>query len=383
MKKISLFIGIIWCAFNLKAQRSNNDKLQDSLFTWGPLQPIMPEKYPRTFTPEQKKQPELFYQWLRKSYTLLGALNTDKSMAIAEPNHKDEVSPYMVGIFAPTYIPEWDKAGKKVVRQPHSENPIRITTNFIIDAQHIPLLTAPGRAVFMRRSADMEKTFNKPYLKSLIKEFKLQEHPQISKYLIQYYGCEGDMCQPNVAVYLTPNGRLPIRQLTRGEVLSMAEQAIPVEAEKARKKIKSENSYRMDQQEKWLKDFEDNKLTRWKNNIEKLRLKYAGKLNVVAEIKNPNGVEIINFFNGEDIFETKINASTYEIFTYEDGVLEKSKQDKPLWVCISWTPANQDRQFQPKELHRNMLSHFNFDYVYDYFYNPLKVKDITYTIRKP
>lgn len=383
MKIIIYFLAIILCSKQIHAQRSNDNKLQDSVFTWGPLQPLMPEKYPRTFTAEQKKLPELFYQWVRKSYTLLGSINTDKSMAIAEPNNKDEVSPYMVGLFAPTYAPAWDNDGKKIVRQPHSENPIRITTNFIIDATQIPLLTAPGRSVFMRRSADIEKTFSKQYYTNLIKSFNLKQHPQIGKYIFQFYGCEGDMCQPNVAVYITPNGRLPIRQLSRGEVLNMAEQAIPAEAEKARKKIKAENSYRMDQQVKWLKNFDDNTLPQWKNNIEKLRNKYNGKLDVPAEIRNPNGVEMINFFNADDIFGTTSSGISYGIFTYEDGILEKSKQDKPLWICISWSPASQDAQFQGRELHRSITSHFNFDYVYDYFYNPQKVKGVAYSTLNP
>src|SRR5690606_19472237 len=138
----------------------------------------------------------------------------------AEPNKKGEVAPYGSGLCAAMWRANWDKTGTKVVRQPHSENRLLIVTNTIIDAQPIPMLTIPGRAVFTRLSPDIEKAFTgSNRWNQFLRQLKLEEHQQIGKYIIQYYGCNGDGCMPQVAVYLTPNGRLPIRQLTRGEVL--------------------------------------------------------------------------------------------------------------------------------------------------------------------
>lgn len=350
------------------AQRSRDAQLEDSIFSWKSIPTLKPAGYPRPFTPAQLKLPALFMQWLKKSYIPVGAL--DFSYAIAEPNKKEEVQPYGAGINAAIWRAMWDKAGTKVIRQPHSETPVWMLTNNIIDAEPILMLTTPGRAVFTRRSPDIEKAFagSSERRNKLVRALQLEKHPQIGKYIIQYYGCNGDGCQPMVAVYLAPNNKLPIRQLTRGEVLDMIEQAIPAQKQRFENIIPNE---------KHLAE------SRVKLNLKKLRDKYRNSLNALAEMRNSN-IDMTDIFNGDDIFDNedakRLNYSTIGMYTYEDNVLQKSKQDQPLWICISWKPT--DIQYNPyeREIHRSMITHFNFDYVYDYFFRPENVKNKPYTI---
>lgn len=215
IKKATTIICLMFAVVSSFAQRSKDEQLEDSVFTWNGIPKLKSATYPRTFTPAQLKHPELFAQWLQKSYIPVGAL--DFSYAIAEPNNKDEVQPYGTGINAAMWRAMWDKAGSKVVRQPHSENGIFIITNSIIDAEPVDMLTNPGRAVFTWVSPDIEKAFaGSKRWNQFLRQLKLEAHPQIGKYIIKYYGCSGDGCQPRVAVYLAPNNKLPIRQLTRG-----------------------------------------------------------------------------------------------------------------------------------------------------------------------
>lgn len=383
MKKYIALICLLLIAISSPAQQTKNSMLQDSVFTWNGIPKLKTADYPRPFTPRQLEYPGLFAQWLQQSYTPIGAL--DFSLAVAEPNQTDEVQPYGTGLKAAMWSPMWDRSGTKVVKTAHSEYSVFVVTNVIIDAEPIPMLSNPGRSVFVRRSPDVEKAFmgSSERMNQFVKQFKLEDHPQIGKYSFQYFGCDGDGCQPLVAVYLAPGNKLPIRQLSRGEVLDMSEQAIPAEALAAREKIKKENSYRMDEQEKWLKHFEDETLPRWKANIQKLRDKYSQSLNEPAEMKTNSGIRMINFYNGDDLFDTedaiRLKSNTYGIYTYEDGVLEKSKQDQPLWICISWNPADIQNPPYLREIHRSMVTHFNFDYAYDYFFDPEKVKNKPYT----
>lgn len=83
----------------------------------------------------------------------------NKSYALAEPNKKDEVSAFAVGVNAAVWKAEWDKSGKVVKNQPHTEVPIQVLTNFIIDAEPILMLSTPGRAVFTWLSPEIEKAF--------------------------------------------------------------------------------------------------------------------------------------------------------------------------------------------------------------------------------
>jgi hypothetical protein len=385
MRKISIILCLLLVVANTYAQRSKDARLEDSIFKWKAIPKLNASGYSRTFTPAQLKHPALFAQWLQKSYFPVGAL--DFSTAIAEPNKKDEVQPFGTGLNAAMWRAMWDRTGTKAVKQPHTENSIYVITNHIIDAAPITMLTVPGRAVFVRRSPAIEKAFagSSEYRNKFVRQLQLEQHPQIGKYIIQYFGCDGEGCQPLVAVYLAPNNKLPIRQLTRGEVLDMCEQAIATEAGKRREKIRAENrTYGIAAQQKWVKHFDDEILPRWRANLEKLRDKYQGALGIPAEMTHSNGIWMSDFETYKDIFDTKdanrFNNNTYGIYTYEENVLQRSKQDQPLWICISWKPTDIQYNAFEREIHRSMTTHFNFDYVYDYFFNAEKVKGKAYTI---
>lgn len=288
MKPILLILILLVQSFKINAQRSKDEQLEDSIFAWKPAPALKPSAYPRTFSAAQLKYPGLFAQWLQKSYIPIGAL--DFSYAVAEPNKKDEVAPYATGLCAAMWRANWDDAGAKVIRQPHSENRLYIVTNTILDAEPIPMLTLPGQAVFTRLSPDINRAFagNSQYKNQKVKQLNLENHPQIGKYIIQYYGCVGDGCMPQVAVYLTPNGKLPIRQLTKGEVLDRIEQAIPAERRGIESLMPNEKQVAVE---------------RVRTHIETLRKKYSNSLNTAANLRNSD-LDMTDIFNRDDIFDT-------------------------------------------------------------------------------
>lgn len=380
MKQVFLFLVLLVETIVATAQRTKNEQLEDSIIAWKPLPALVPSAYPWAISPAQQKLPALFFDWIKKSHQLVGAVN--KSYALAEPSKKDEVSSYAVGVNAAVWKAEWDNSGKIVKNQPHSEVPIQIITNYLIDATAISLLTIPGRPVFFRRSQNPDETFTDwGYGDKLVKQFQLEKHPQIGKYIVQYYGCVGEGCQPMVAVYLAPNNRLPIRQLTHGEVLDMCEAAIPGEIKRLLgNPITVNNNYLKEKYAARAKELETIQAPKWKANIEKLRKLYSNSLNEPAFIRSINGIYMVDFENGDDIFETT-GSRKFAVYTYENGVMENSKQDKPLWICINWMPVIETGTVYSRELHHSMISYFNFDYVYNYFFDPEKVKAQPYAIR--
>lgn len=382
---MKIFI-LLLALFVLNTEGKSQNTLEDSLFKWKSVPKLSTNSYPyRTFNPAQQKLPQLFAEWLQKSYQPWGAL--DYSQAVAEPNQKDEVQPYCTGLQAAMWRAVWDKSGKQVVRQPHSENSVYILANYLIDAENIPMLTVPGRAVFTRRSSQIEKAFagSSERRQQFVKKLNLENHPQIGKYILQYFGCDGDGCQPLVAVYLSPKNELPIRQLSREELLLLCEQAIPLEAEKRRQKIRGENrAYGKEAEEKWIKKFDEETLPRWKENIQKLRDQYRNRLSSPAELRNVNGVSISTFETYNDIFASETTKdNTYGVYTYSSDVLNKSKSDPPLWICVSWKPTDANYFPYEREIHRSMITHFNFDYLFAYFFHPESLKGKPYTPLKP
>ncbi len=81
--------------------------------------------------------------------------------------------------------------------------------------------------------------------------------------------------------------------------------------------------------------------------------------------------------NYPDVFEGS-GGSNLKLAVYKvDPVLaQQCKTDQPQWITISWT-ADFD---QPggKYLHQAIISNFNFDYVYNFFFAPEKVKGKPY-----
>ena len=375
--KYLLLLGVL-ISFTSNAQRIQDAMLEDSTFSWLPMTPLKPDVYPYAISAANQKLPALFFDWINKTHSLVGAVS--KPFAVAEPNKKDKPMPAGVGVFAATYKAMWDNVGKAVTRTPHTELAIQIMSNVIYGQQILTTLSTPNKPAFTLRSSAENEAFKNDALRTgLIKQYNLSNHPQINKYKYWYFGCDGTGCLPNVVVYLAPGNKLPIRQMSRGEVLNLIETAIPAEAEKARKKIIAENSYRKDAQEKWLKQFENETRPKWKVNVDKLKKQYAQSLNQPAETKNVNGIAMINIFNGDDIFENS-NSTMYGIYTYEEGVMEKSKGDKPLWIAITWVPAPKTSAVYHREQHKSMIQHFNFDYTYNYFFDPEKIKSQPYTI---
>jgi hypothetical protein len=167
----------------------------------------------------------------------------------------------------------------------------------------------------------------------------------------------------------------------------MIEQSIPAEITVAKNKLKSTYGHRPQSLQEEYNRFDETVLPKWKTNLEKLRKQYSNSLQVSAEFKSGNGIEMINIFNGDDIFDTghaeRFKNNTYGIYTYEDGVMQKSKQDQPLWICIGWLPTDVNQSPYSREIHRSMITHFNFDYVYNYFFAPEKNKNQPYTLLSP
>ncbi len=60
-----------------------------------------------------------------------------------------------------------------------------------------------------------------------------------------------------------------------------------------------------------------------------------------------------------------------------------AKPDQPQWLVIRWD-LGMERQPYFLHLHESILNNFNFDFVYNYFFNPEKVKGQTYKpLRSP
>lgn len=176
-----------------------------------------------------------------------------------------------------------------------------------------------------------------------------------------------------VNIVLIPGNSLPIRQITKGELLQALEDAIPdiVIKEKA---DRGTNKYEQDRVDSEFKP-------RWLKTIANLKEKYKSKLSEWAYVTTQYGPITADLYSvDEDFFvEGKPQyGKGFAIYQFDKAAIEKSKQDKPLWITISWQPQKPGSLPKNANLHQAMLRNFNFEYVYNYFFNPEKVKETAY-----
>jgi hypothetical protein len=101
----------------------------------------------------------------------------------------------------------------------------------------------------------------------------------------------------------------------------------------------------------------------------------------VAIVNNPE-LTIHSFSFSHDIFEINENQKQwkqyYTVYKYNKELLAKCRSDKPQWITISFPFDTEERGNQVTEMYQALTENFNYDYVFNYFFNPGKVKGITY-----
>ncbi len=87
--------------------------------------------------------------------------------------------------------------------------------------------------------------------------------------------------------------------------------------------------------------------------------------------------------NSPDVFEG--NGGTEKrltVYTFDPRMIELCKTDAPQWIVIYWTAHLNDPV--SLSLHEAMLNNVDFQYIYDYFFDPGKVKGQPYKpLRSP
>jgi len=85
----------------------------------------------------------------------------------------------------------------------------------------------------------------------------------------------------------------------------------------------------------------------------------------------------------DDIFDKKATQATFAILKVKQSALELCKTDPPQWLVIRWTWGMENQAYF-LHFHESILNNFNFDYAYNYFFEPEKIKGQAYKpLRSP
>ncbi|WP_460964163.1 hypothetical protein [Spirosoma litoris] len=356
------------------AQISQQQMIEDTVVGWytkltpadKPVKPI--QSGGQTFSIRQQEINNLFVQWMQQTYTPVAGIGVFKKRYYAK---KDEYFPHAYGIFFQAYNVDFQTLDKQGHFKPIDETwvPFQIAANVVFDFNQAYYLNTPSQYIFtLLPNGYMESDF-------FLKRFKDADpkiHPNVYKYITTVNSSA-------MTVYLAPGNKLPIRQLTKGEFLDLSDASFDRYLAEKQKEIVRQFNGEKSQNEAMVAERE--KIKTYREKLKALKNQYSGRLNEPAVIRDMQPT--IYTVDGSidpfkiDPFSTNLKHS-YGVYTYEPSIYEKCLTDQPQWIAITFPYATKENGRKRYELFRAITEHFNFDYVYDYFFNPEKVKGQPY-----
>ena len=181
-------------------------------------------------------------------------------------------------------------------------------------------------------------------------------------------------------ILLSKNNQFPFVKITKGEFLKAWETALPKLHDKEMKDI----SYKYSDDKGPLNIATKNENERHQKAssfIQALKERYKNRLNETAEL-NTLQHDRRDLAGQKDLFDPAGHLDMYPVYTVAPGMYELSKKDKPQWILIDWRWSMSDEK--DKHMHESIIHNFNFEYLYNYFFEPEKVKGQPYKpLRSP
>jgi hypothetical protein len=378
------FTGILLCFISgrIFAQPTAQQRIEDSVIGWKTVYNFKGKQYKplsidgQTFSPYQQSLRDTFITWMQKSYVPIGGFGDIYQRDFTSRQNKFPM-PQSIGMTAGIYgFFKSERTGKYEMTPNEDHNDVFIYTNTLAGINNAALLSSADGFYFTMQKDNYASTFTNPTVIEATKQFGLHSDSRFTKYMVYFPS------QSWVTVVLTPGNKLPIVQLTKGEVLSLCEKGLQRELEEKKNEARHMSSNNPSYYAGVIKDLDEKQYPQCLKNLNTLKGKYKDRLNEPAVLYGWAGPSFADFVNSnttlfvEDWYQ---NIPGYAVYRYTKEAVENSKKDKPLWVEITWPVEKPGARVKSYEVHKAMLRYFNFDYVYDYFFNPEKVKGVAYT----
>jgi hypothetical protein len=329
----------------------------------------------RTFSEKQMALCNTLGVWMQASYIPKGALGdivrtgNDK---LNQYNEHTRSMPNRYGANAKIYIELKKNEQGKYVPETNTRWFWYIMANGVI-GDKVSTITTPENFYFYiphERGLDPEEG-------KISRLLNFNTHPGIKKY-ISYYQPKGVGTTLQYVVLLCKDNQRPYIQITKGEFLDQFSQAIERDYTEKIAKINKDT---------WNEETKQKVRGREKENYNKRiaafqrwRDKYKNRLQEPAAINSAQPSIYLENNSAEDIFvDSGVQGRAIPVYKYDPAKAAMAKTDNPQWIVIAWDAegvANDDPA--GSHMHRSILSNFNFDYVYNYFFYPEKVKGVSY-----
>jgi hypothetical protein len=376
----SLAIWLSLSGTGPSAQAIRPQSIEDQVLGWikiydykGATQPIKVDQ--RVYSPAQLSIAQLFANWMQASYLPTGALG-DVRQIVSEKlgpyNQNTAALPQSYGAFAKLYTELKYGVNKKVEPLTNSHLVWTIEANGFYG---IPAdaLSTPEHYYFT-----LPTFAEQGYGDELEKAADVSRHPVLGQFptFFRRNSATGN----RKYVLLSKDHRLPFVTITKGQYLDAVDVAIgrTYSAEKTRiTQAEQGDQKRIDIAMKYV----DERTAKRVAVLAKNREKYRDRLQETAEIATDQPDVMLE--NYPDVFERNGGtAKRLPVYTIDPRLAELCKTDAPQWIVMSWTAQLNDPV--SLSLHKAILNNVNFEYIYNYFFDPGKVKGQPYKpLRSP
>jgi len=363
------FIAAVFICFFIqiaaKAQLTAEQRIQDSVIGWWGNNRFDHLK-PQTDVLGKKKEiiVNKMLEWIKKTYTPVAGLGTSS-------RYIDKLGyGVLCYVWNVSHDKDWTEPNGSFKPIAEENTPFWIAANKVFGSYAIPFLKKENQFYFTMQPDGYGAT------DQAMKNGEKGDpriHPNAYKFLTWVNDWQ--------TVYLTPNNKLPFIALTKGELLEKAAESLDNQwAEEVK-----------DVQAKWPNDkkaqddalaYRKQTIEKYRSNIQKLKERHQNSLNEPAVIRAMQPT-MYSFELDPDIF--KIDAYEkelkhyYQVYKVDPALYAKMQTDVPQWVAVAFPFETKENGNQLYELYTALSQNFNYEYVYNYFFDPEKVKGIPYT----
>ncbi len=379
MKNIILPLCFLLYAATSIAQQIPPKDIEDKVLGWmkvynfnGVREPLKVDA--KLYTPAQQSIADSIGNWLQASYLPKGGLGDVKrrvSEKLGLYNKNNAAIPQSYGAVANTYSQLKYNANGKMVPLTSDGIQWSIMANAPVGIPADALCTPTQYYFTLPSLKEQGYSDENPYIKSLT------THPNTIKYPAFVTRNENGMFE--IALLLYPQNDFPFIKITKREYLEQITAAI-------------ERNYAIEKEEavtKWFTDatranarkYADERYQKRISVLNTNKERYKDRLEETAEIftKQPD----IMLENYPDVFVGN-GGSTLKLPVYKINpvIAERCKIDNPQWLTIFWngglnSPVGINQ-------HESITNNFNFDYLYNFCFDPEKVKGQSYKpLRSP
>lgn len=371
MKKI-VSLSVLQLLLSISFGQNNQEQhIQDSVIGWWKKLSIpipKPPVYGQTLTIKQQELLVNFIKWMQKSYTPVGGIGTYQLRSYKSKGGSFTPAAYGVNfrVWNVSFKPTWLEANGDFKPISEEYTPFDINANVIPGSYAIPFINTPNQFLFTW-PPNGYSVKNNP-----VQEMSLSNNSNTNKFITRVNELS--------TVYLAPGNQLPFVPVSKGELLQLAEASVDRALEDERETVKNKFPGNIKGQQDAF-EYRKKNIEKYRVNIQQLREKHKNSLNEPAVLRTMQPT-IYSFEMSPDPFVISQHEETskqyFPVYKIAPAVLEKCKTDQPQWIAVSFPYETKEEGNQLYEMYRSLTDHFNYDYVYNYFFDPEKVKGKPY-----